>query len=345
MHNKLFILGNGFDLAHGLPTKYCESENVPLCDKCSPYRDFAHFLGEKYPTVYDDFVTYACGGMLVTSKMWANFEELFANVDDNEIVKLLVKEDGELDGNDEDDKISNHFGSIEARISGQKEIVNQSLTQMMANALCDWILSLDYGDIDKRVIEMFSQKLYEADCLSFNYSHTLENFYDKNDLKIIHIHGFADSYDEKVGSDLVFGHGSDGSSNKDIEDGLLGLFREIVAQSILDEEASDLKMMLRKKVDELIPKLQPILSNASDYNRVYIIGHSFGNVDIPYFEAIVNQLNKKARIIVSYHGTDALATIRKKAIQIFRGFDCRFGDISIETKGNKNSFWNLYWNS
>lgn len=345
MHNKLFILGNGFDLAHGLPTKYCESENVPLCDKCSPYRDFAHFIEEKYTTVYDDFITHACGGMLMTSAMWADFEELFANIDDIEILKHLVMEDSELDTNDEDDKIINHWSSIEARISAQKEIVDHSLTQLMANALCDWILSLDYDDVDKRAIEMFSQILHEADCLSFNYSHTLEKFYDKNDLKIIHIHGTANPYDTKIGSDLIFGHSNNDSSNRNINDKSLGPVRETIIQGVLNDGTNDLKKMSRKKVEELIPKLQPILSNASNYNRVYIIGHSFGNVDIPYFEAIVNQLNKKARIIVSYHGTDALATIRKKAIQIFRGFDCRFGDISIETKGNKKSFWNLYWNS
>ena len=345
MHNKLFILGNGFDLVHGLPTKYCESKGTSVLDKFSPYIDFAHFLENNYPTVYDDFIIHACSGKLMESEDWEKFEELFSNVDDKEIVKYLVKEDDELAGDDEHDEISNHLGTIEARISGQKEIVDHSLKQLMANALCDWILSLDYGDADKRIIEMFSRRLHEADCLTFNYSHTLEKFYANNDLDIIHIHGTAESYDPKIGSDLIFGHGDDGSSNKDIEEGSLGLFREIVAQSVLDDGTRDLKKMLRKKVKEMMPRLQPILSSALNYRQIYIVGHSFGDVDIPYFEAIAQKLHKNAKIIVSYYGKDNQNETQDRVSRIFRDFDCALGDISIEAPNNKNSFWRLYYDN
>jgi hypothetical protein len=342
MHNTLFILGNGFDLAHGLPTKYCESKRVSIYDKLSPYIDFAHFLGEKYTTVYDDFVRYACDGNLMTSEMWAKFEELFSNVDDKEIVKHLVKEDEELAGDDEHDEISNHLGTIEARISGQKEMVDHSLKQLMANALCDWILSLDYNDVDEHIIEMFSHRLYEADCLTFNYSHTLEKFYANNDLDIFHIHGTAEPYDPKVGSDLIFGHGDDELSEESIEDGSLGLMREIVAQNVLNEANTDSKKILRKNVEKCLSSLTSFLSDAVNYNKVYIIGHSFGAVDMPYFEKIAHRLSKKAKIIVSYYGEDELASVKKKVRHVFNDFDVAFGDISINDKNDKQSFWNLY---
>lgn len=344
MHNKLFILGNGFDLVHGLPTKYCESKGTSVLDKFSPYIDFAHFLENNYPTVYDDFIIHACSGKLMESEDWEKFEELFSNVDDKEIVKYLVKEDDELAGDDEHDEISNHLGTIEARISGQKKIVDHSLKQLMANALCDWILSLDYGDADERIIEMFSRRLHEADCLTFNYSHTLEKFYANNDLNIIHIHGTAEPYDPKIGSDLIFGHSDDSSSNSNTEKDSMGLFREIVVQSVLNDGTSDLKKILRKKVGEMMPRLQPILSNALNYNRIYIIGHSFGDVDIPYFEAIVQKLHKNAKIIVSYYGKDKQDEIQYRVSQIFRGFDCALGDLSIEKTNDKKSFWSLYRN-
>jgi hypothetical protein len=345
MHDTLFILGNGFDLAHGLPTKYCESNEASVYNKFSPYIDFAHFLGENYSTVYDDFVRYACDGNLMTSEMWAKFEELFSNVDDKEIVKHLVKEDEELAGDDEHDEISNHLGTIEARISGQKEMVDHSLKQLMANALCDWILSLDYNDVDEHIIEMFSHRLYEADCLTFNYSHTLEKFYANNDLDIFHIHGTAEPYDPKVGSDLIFGHGDDGFSSKDIEDGSLGLFREIVAQSVLDDGTRDLKKMLRKKVEERIPELQDFLSNALNYKQIYIVGHSFGGVDIPYFEEIARKLPNDAKIIVSYYGEKEQEATKNRVSRIFKGFNYTLGDLSIKKKNNIKSFWHLYYDN
>lgn len=343
MHNKLFILGNGFDLCHGLPTRYYD-KGLRKSDSCkfSPYLDFANFLEEKYTEVYENFYLFACNERVITSEMWARFEEKLANVNNKKIVKHLVVGDRELDGDDENDEISNHFGSIEARISALKQSVDDSFTRLMANALCDWILSLDYNDVNEKVVRKFSHQLNYADCISFNYSHTLENFYDDNNLEILHIHGLAESYDAGKIADLVFGHDDDEESDKTIEDGSLSFYREIVAQRTLDDENVDSKKMLRKKVEECLTLLTPFMSKAFNYNEVYIIGHSFGNVDMPYFEKIAHSLNKNTKIIVSYYGKHELASIRKKASQVFDGFDVVFGDISINDKNDKESFWNLY---
>ena len=100
--------------------------------------------------------------------------------------------------------------------------------------------------------------------------------------------------------------------------------------------------MLRKKVKEMMPRLQPILSSALNYRQIYIVGHSFGDVDIPYFEAIAQKLHKNAKIIVSYYGKDNQDETQDRVSRIFRDFDCALGDISIEATSNKDSFWHLY---
>lgn len=343
MHNKLFILGNGFDLCHGLPTRYYDKGlRKSVCCKLSPYPDFANFLEDKYIEVYENFYLFACDKNDSPLEMWARFEEKLANVTNKEIIKHHVVEDSELDGNDENDEISNHFGSIEARISALKQNVDDSFTRLMANALCDWILSLDYDDVNKKTVRRFSHQLNHADCVSFNYSHTLENFYDDNYLEILHIHGLAEPYDAQKGADLIFGHGDDELSEESIEDGSLGLMREIVAQNVLNEANTDSKKLLRKNIEECLTSLTPFLSDAVNYNKIYIIGHSFGNVDMPYFEEIAHRLNKKAKIIVSYYGDGELVSVKKKVRHVFNDFDVAFGDISINDKNDKQSFWNLY---
>ena len=343
MYNKLFILGNGFDLCHGLPTMYYD-EGLRESNDCklSPYLDFANFLEEKYTEVYENFYLFACDENDSFLEMWRCFEEKLSNVNDKKIVKHLVVEDSELDGDDENDEISNHLGSIEARISALKQNVDDSFTHLMANALCDWILSLDYNDVNKKTVRRFSHQLNHADCISFNYSHTLEEFYDDNHLKILHIHGLAEPYDAEKGTDLIFGHGDDEQSEESIEDGSLELMREIVAQNVLDEANVDLKKILRKNVEECLSSLTLFMPNVVNYNKVYVIGHSFGNVDMPYFERIAHRLKKNAKIIVSYYGKHGLASIREKARQVFDGFDVVFGDILIDDKNDKRSFWNLY---
>ena len=343
MHNKLFILGNGFDLCHGLPTRYYDKGlRKSVCCKLSPYPDFANFLENKYTEVYENFYLFACDKNDFSLELWARFEEKLANVTNKKITIHHVAEDRELDGDDENDEISNHFGSIEARISALKQNVDDSFTRLMANALCDWILSLDYDDVNKKTVRRFSHQLNHADCVSFNYSHTLEEFYDDNNLEILHIHGIAEQYNAEKGADLIFGHGDDEESDKTIEEGSLKFEREIVAQNVLDNENVDSKKILRKKVEECLTSLTPFLSDAVNYNKVYIIGHSFGNVDIPYFEEIAHKLNKKAKIIVSYYGEGELASVKKKVRHVFNDFDVAFGDISINDKNDKRSFWNLY---
>lgn len=343
MHKKLFIFGNGFDLAHGLPTKYYDSAQRKEKTSQSPFRDFAEFFenNDKYPDVYEAFYLHACGGKIATSQMWAKFEDLFKNVNSKDIVLHLVKEDEELDGNDENNEISNHFGSIEAHISALKGTIDNQLTRLISNALCDWILSLDYEDVNRNIVDKFSLKLRDADCLTFNYSHTLEKFYEKNNLNILHIHGKAEPYNEH--SNLIFGHGDDSDSDINIDESL-GLYREIVAQSVLDEDGIDSKVLLRKKTEELLPKLREILSNAPNYEKVYIIGHSFGKVDQPYFNEIAKNLSTNTKIIISHYKEIELEFLKSSTSEIFKSLDYVFGDLSINDAKDKKSFWYLYNN-
>lgn len=338
MHKNLFILGNGFDLIHELPTKYYASGTTNEKSK-SPYRDFAQFFEDKYQEAYEAFYLFACRQETPTSDMWSKFEKLFANVNNKEIIKYLTREDDELEGNDDDDEISNHFGTIEARISAQKKTIDDQLTRLISNALCDWILSLNYEDVNQDIVDKLSLKLRNADCLTFNYSHTLEKFYKKNNLNILHIHGKAEPYNEN--SNLIFGHGDDSNSDINIDEPL-GLYREIVAQSVLDDETANSKKLLRKNIDERVSLLQPILSKASNYNKVYIIGHSLEKVDRPYFEEIANSLSPASQIIISYYGNNEFPSIKKNASLIFKRFNYSLGDLDPANASNNNSFWKLY---
>ena len=64
---KLFIIGNGFDIAHGLPTKYS---------------DFQNYLINKYPEASDENL------VVPQSSIMPNGEERY---DDNEVVGFLLK--------------------------------------------------------------------------------------------------------------------------------------------------------------------------------------------------------------------------------------------------------------
>mgnify|MGYP003294251886 CR=1 FL=1 len=48
----------------------------------------------------------------------------------------------------------------------------------------------------------------------------------------------------------------------------------------------------RKKVDEIIKKHEEWFSSLKDVTNLYFYGHSFGEVDLPYFRKILSSVNK-----------------------------------------------------
>lgn len=74
---KLFIIGNGFDISHGLPTRYC---------------DFQTYLKKEYPEASEDIFT------VPEPFIMPDGEEKY---NDNEVVGFLLRVITEAEGNDE----------------------------------------------------------------------------------------------------------------------------------------------------------------------------------------------------------------------------------------------------
>ena len=170
MFMDLIIIGNGFDKAHGIA--------------CS-YRDFRNYLERT-----DDHVLLFLEEAFPRENknhdlmLWSDFEEALAFPDVN-----LLEEWGDsihiLDENNKD---------VGWLIDGLKK------------AFCGWIedlcfegsISLPEGHPYKRFLN--KDNVY----LCFNYTDTLERFYDINDVN--YIHGKVFHQGNKTGLPLVFGH-------------------------------------------------------------------------------------------------------------------------------------------
>ena len=119
----------------------------------------------------------------------------------------------------------------------------------------------------------------------------METLYSIDENIILHIHGKAGTDDE-----LVLGHGvSEGDIEKMLE-----------KDFPIDEEEGDDYVTQRaksaaingvynqrKKVDEIIKKHEEWFSSLKDVTNLYFYGHSFGEVDLPYFRKILSVVNKK----------------------------------------------------
>jgi hypothetical protein len=164
----LFIIGNGFDLWHNLPTSYSnfyrhskevldELESyyqIDINDDC-PWRDFENVLGTyDWRMMYDRFD--------FTEPMSDSF------------------------------KVSETYG-LEDELSQQTD----DLMRAIEDGFRDWICEIDVESANKKMT--FPEN---AIFLTFNYTSTLQTVYKIDDKRILHIHGRADDH-----TSLVFGHG------------------------------------------------------------------------------------------------------------------------------------------
>lgn len=275
---KLFIIGNGFDIFHHIPTTYGELREYfrrPL--------DYKDWLGID-PTVYYDNPIYLMDQMIMESVfnfnkvegksivfvdhnkssfsqrfllkrlkgkgvtilnksfLWREFEETLGRVDFSQ----FIQDDAYYDT---DDMIRRAFDCLQS-------------------AFNEWIASVDISNIiaDKNVIELFNAG--DAIFLTFNYTTTLEDTYHIPSEKICHIHG-------KSGGKLIFGHSGLN------EDEFLSLNKDFpfLAKKIFIEYTKNDK----KIIEQNIKFFNEINGCISD---IYVFGFSFSSCDIRYIAEI-----------------------------------------------------------
>lgn len=166
MKNKLFIIGNGFDLAHNLPTKF------------NP--DFMNFARRyEQDNFWDLYQTRE-------DNIWSDFENLLSYPDFNILEEIF-------DGYTPDylsDRENDRDGIIcQVELNGNLhdtlyEFANNAeecLSNIQSNTFFDQILDSD------------------GYYINFNYTHTLEDIYCIPSKQILHIHGEVGKNNLKLG--------------------------------------------------------------------------------------------------------------------------------------------------
>lgn len=185
--SRLYIIGNGFDIAHGIPSKYS---------------DFRQYCKEYMPKMYDKLNRYYDGG----DKLWSDFEHELPNLNQDALfgwVKLTNKEWNQSQ--------QGYYAFID-------ELRNEvDYVEGLKLYFTEWIQSISLNDIHQKYEISEEDSLY----LTFNYTLTLEKVYHIPNNRILHIHGKAEGDFPK----LVVGHNMPNkevdevfTSDNDIED-------------------------------------------------------------------------------------------------------------------------------
>lgn len=167
----LFILGNGFDRAHGLNTSY------------SDYRDWLIAQGrlDVIAGLQSIFPTQEEGTFL----LWSQFEKALAQYDKNAVERWAL-----------DSLYVVAFEENEGReILMSEKVLDTAILDIVNNNFSAWV-----NDIKITGIRMFDFE-NGAKFITFNYTETLEFLYSIRADRIMHIHGKAHS-----DSRIIVGH-------------------------------------------------------------------------------------------------------------------------------------------
>ena len=286
----IYIIGNGFDLHHFIPSKY---------------EHFRDWLEEN-----DEDTLLMVEEILETDEptWWNEFE---TNLGRGFAVKLYT----------ENVAFQNqpNYGSDDYRdrdLYVAEYEVEQSIGELIYDLKGDfqeWASQLPTGD-GGRAIKMETK---ESSFLTFNYTLTLEKLYNMQPKQILHIHGHALDKDT-----IIVGHGQDYSSfRNELDDDLPKppddlsseeyerWYDEVASEYSDDYPTSQAKdaaasamVKLRKDVDGILAKNKKFFQSLHDIGMIHIYGFSFADVDIPYLMEVAKNVDiGNVEIEISYY--------------------------------------------
>ena len=259
----MYIIGNGFDIYHGLPTSY----RCFLCYMLKHYPEEAKRLGFIFDRENPD-------------KLWSNFEEELETFDAFE----LVRNNFDTLVNTTENDFYNIFFDIHSKL------------QMYFS---DWVKQINMEMDNGKRLALDKKAFF----LNFNYTNTLERFYQINPSQICHIHLEAKENECAL---PVVGHSRMNNCVEKSKCKICQFIRhsgkypswthsaENFAEKVI-EQLNHLWDGLAKEPQILQVNSKEIYTiaqygkNFTDYcnlDDIYVLGHSLGIADKDYFRKI-----------------------------------------------------------
>jgi hypothetical protein len=260
-NRRLYILGNGFDLHHKLPTKYS---------------DFKIFVEHKFPDLFGHLNAYFNEDML-----WKDFEKGLATYRDTDFFDTQ----NNVDPLSEDFRPSYCY-DLEDDINEQTD----NLISSIIEALTQWI-----GEVNEILdnllpsIKLDTSALY----LCFNYTDTLPALYKIPTNNILYIHGSNTELEE-----LIIGHNVQRDPKNELDENG-DSYRTIFTDS--QNAAEQPFFAFQKPTNEIIEKNKNFFDILLDINEIYVLGHSLSEIDLPYFTKTKEQVCKTASWYISFY--------------------------------------------
>ncbi|MCV9901350.1 bacteriophage abortive infection AbiH family protein [Exiguobacterium sp. N5] len=262
----LFIVGNGFDLAHGRHTEYSDFHEYlkityPEALHIEPSFNFSSTTLPDGSELYEQsevvaFIMDVISRAEADGENWCDIENSLGMLD------YANYYDDMSNLFDEDDKKYNPFHMA----YNYEDVSNDfyKVTSKIKDLFSEWINTIQISDvIAKKSFEEIID-ISNDYCISFNYTRILEKIYRMKN--VFHLHGLQNS-------EIIIGHGILRTEFENIYTGTEDILWEI-------------HHSLKKDTDKIIENWGSLFNSLNSVDKIYSHGFSFSDVDLPYIEKI-----------------------------------------------------------
>ncbi|WP_262867773.1 bacteriophage abortive infection AbiH family protein [Morganella morganii] len=269
---RLYIIGNGFDIRHGLPTGY---------------KHFKSYVAKNDQELYDSIEEYIPAG-----DEWNELESALGEID---YELILQNSEMFLASYNTDDWSDAYHHDYQYEV----DKITRMLSARLKKQFADWVKGINIADADNSeqyIPPIPRESLY----FSFNYTNTLQQIYAVPDEQIIHIHGNC-SYDD----DLILGHSFRVEKSLNPYIGPDQDTRIAEAYDSIDEYFGNTFKPSEDIIEDIIKEKRVFFSSLKNVDEVIVLGHSLAEVDGKYFAEINKSIQENARWIVAlYRGEE-----------------------------------------
>lgn len=280
----LFIIGNGFDIMHGVR---------------SSYWDFQKTLGRNSELRFH-LETY-----LRAEDLWWNFEDSLSHLDAGMMLDVMDMWLDNFGAYRRDASASDFHGAIDTAM-----LPIYVLTDQLPRRFRAWVEALEANGSKPCQRIITSDAVY----LNFNYTDFLETLYGVPHDKIKYIHGCRKKQKHHPKEKLILGHVPNVDYLKDYtpSPGMVPRYKNKYKAYLL-ESAIEIgtqqwityyEEVFTKHTPEIIEENKDFFQGAADIKDIIVIGHSLSEVDYPYFKEIFRQNGDRAVWHIGYHSLD-----------------------------------------
>lgn len=272
--NTLYIIGNGFDLMHRVP---------------SSYYNFRDSLGKR------NSLRGTLEIALTVEDIWADFEDSLGSLNldlmgSRHIVDMWLDDFGFYD---EDAGAAEFYMAVEAAANPIIDLVNE-----LHPAFRRWINGLEVGTNDRPLANLICA---DGKVLDFNYTEFVETLYGVHD--VCYIHG-----NRKQKGKLILGHKPDNEGVFHEKERMPRSYRQAaidVAQDNVFDLIGQYDEELTKNSQEIIKNHRFFFDGLADIDQIIVVGHSISRVDWDYFIE-VKKIAEKAHWYFGIYGLNDL---------------------------------------